>query len=391
MEVRQVEVRQAEVRQVLEYPLPALKIGVEELVIEARGDKKQSAVFDVKNSGGGTLEGRIVSTETCLAFEPDRWSGNRKEITCSFTSDTVEGWKPGDVCEFDALILSNGGEIRLPITVRFAKMAITTKEGTSIANLNDFCAYAEDFPEEALLLFADDKFLALLEAIDFPYIDAYSLLAMEENRFRALDNFFILAGLKKRTTLIVQNPEIEHSTLSNSLIKGEFELQKSDSGYVEIELSTVTGAAWLSLELDGFVVKYTIDPLLIEGRYARERVIISEEVYVDIIFKRPMPLVLRLSREGYKFQDEGEVILENQTGEPMAIEIICKEPFVRFYEREYTVEDRLSVPFVIKLSPLQSAQMLFRKVPALVAEIEIRGKYKSEIVGKVLTLTAGEW
>ena len=390
-----------DVRQALEYPLPVLTVGIQELIIEARSeDSGHEESFLIRNTGGGMLEGRIISPDNCLTFKPAKWHGNRQEVICRFLPDAAENWKPGDVREFKVLILSNGGEACLTVIIRLAKMAIATLEGVSVANLKDFYNYAINFPSEAQKLFEDRQFETLLLATDFPYIDAYTLLVKEPNRPRAIDNFFILAGLKKRTALSVLgagpsgNHEIEYRTLSNAIIRGQFELQKSDGGYVEADIGTATGAAWLSLALEDFIVKYSIDPLLITGRCARERVTISgngEELYVDIVFKRPKPMLAWLLREGFRFQDEGKIAVENQTSDPLQVEVFCKESFVRFYRRQYKVEGRIDIPFIIKLSPLQSAQMLFRKVPSLSAEIELRATYKDTVINKVLTLTAGEW
>lgn len=371
------------VEKVLEYPLPVLKADTEELVLEGR--EINEASFSVRNAGGGTLEGRVISSARFLAFEPDTWSGNRQEIRCRILTDT-EGAESG---EYSAQILTNGGELLLPITVRLAKAAVSVSDIT-ISSLQDFHGYATDFPEEAQELFAGEKFKNLLSDTGFPYIGAYTLLVKEENRPRALDNFLILAGLKKRTSLQTEQSEIEHRAFDNSLIHGEFEVTKSDNGYVEVDISTESGAEWLTLEYEGLTVKYSIDPLLIPGRYARERVIIND-IFVDIVFKRPLPLLAWLPREGFTYQDEGTIVVENQTKDPLKIELVCNETFVRLYQREYKVDGQLIIPFIIKLSPLQSAQMLFRRAPSLRASIEIKAIYKGRSIGKTLTLVAGEW
>lgn len=403
-------------RQTLEYPLPILSVSKAELVIEAKGE--HSEMILIKNTGGGTLEGKIISPTKSLTFVPDQWEGNRQEVTCKFLPDPVEGWKPGDVRNFSVLILSNGtgssgssgssgstrGGFFLAVTVRIAKMAIQRPEGVTITNLQDFYDYGREYPKEAEDLFGDSTFHMLLLAMEFPYTDAYVLLKKDTNRPRALDNFFILAGLKKRTVLIAPEPQKEHRVINNAMIHGDFTVQKSDKGYIEADISSEGGAAWLKLESDTLTiddfdsdntatVKYTIDPLLIKGSYARDRAIIKsfDDIAVELVFKRPGPFRAWLPREGFSYQDEGSVMIENQTGEPLKIELSCKENYVRFYQQEYEVEDSMSIPFIIKLSPLQSAQMLFRKVPSLFAEIEVRALYKETFITKSLPLTAGEW
>ena len=389
-----------DIQEALENPLPVLSASVKELVIEAKIEAAEArqVSFDLKNTKSGALEGSIISPAKSLVFEPQKWKGNRQTIRCTFSPDPMEGWKPGDVRTFSALILSNGGELHLPVTVRLAKMAISTHEGISIVNLQDFYAYSMEHPQKAQDLFAEKEFHKLLTAMDFLYTDAYLLLTEEPNRALALDNFFILAGLKSRTKLFVPEPVIEHVSRDYDIIHGQFEIQKSDKGYIEANISTLKNSPWLSLTFEDFTVKYSIDPKRINSRYAQERIIIrtpdseeQNEASVDIIFKRPLPISAYLSKEGYRFSDEGAVVVENHMKEPLVVEVFCQENFVRFYEQKYKVEAELKIPFLIKLSTLQSAQMLFRKVPSLSTEIEIKTVYDGKNIKKTLPLTAGEW
>ena len=400
----------------LEYPKPILS-GLKEFETKdlqplqpLQIQTKNATVIKLRNSGGGTLAGRIISPTKSLIFEPSTWESNRVQITCRFTPDPLEGWKPGDVRQFQVRILSNGGEATIPITARLEKMAISISANQTIANLTDFYEYAEKSPQEAEDLFADSEFHMLLLAMDFPYTDAYTMLVKEPNRKRAVDNFLILAGLKKRTKIQIPDPVIEHRTIKNSIINGNFTVQKSDSGYVEASVQKESDAPWLAvdttnLKTEDFTdntvqINYKIDPLHIKGRYSRELIKIKstdgpEEVTAEIVFKRPEPLKAYLQKEGYRYQDEGTVVVENELDEPLQVEISCKEQFIRFYQKEYKVEGKLSIPFIVKLTPLQSAQMLFRKIPSLSAEIEIKSTHKGtggvESIVKIVKLTAGQW
>ena len=199
----------------LEYPLPVLSVNVDEITMEAEGE----STFTIKNTGGFVLKGKIVSPSRYISFQPTEWEGNRAEIHCRFMPD-AKGLRPGDVLEDSFLILSNGGEIYIPITVKLAKTAITTPEGMTIANIQDFYEYAKVYPSQACRLFVEENFRTL------PYINshAYEVTAKQSDPSRALDNFFILSGLKKKTVLSVDNPHIEHVLKpgDNAKIHGRF-------------------------------------------------------------------------------------------------------------------------------------------------------------------------
>jgi len=385
-----------DIREALEYPLPMLTLSATEITMEG----KDEVAFSLKNSGGGLLIGQILSPTNSLTFTPNKWEGNRQNIKCHFSPDPLEGWKPGDVREFEITVLSNGGEKIIPVTVKLAKMAINTTEGTVIANLRYFFDYAQRHPSKAQAIFVSKDFSDLLRTTDYAYLDAYEWLAKESNRARALDNFFVLSGLKGKTLLTAPQTAIEHvgKIDDDSPIEGVFELQKSDNGYYETRLLTKRNAEWLSLQKEHLsnndfddniaTVKYKIAPSLVQGRYAKETIIAGESA-VDIVFKRPAPMRCWLTREGFRLYDEGILVVE--TPAPIMVEVFCKEQFVRFVGKEFRVLGREEIRFTIKPSAFQSAQMMFRKQPSLSAEIEVRAFYNGTVVKRVLPLTAGEW
>ena len=63
-----------EITEHLEYPLPVLNVNAEALAMEAVGEASAEARFMLKNTGGGTLAGRMVSPSPHLAFAPAQCS-----------------------------------------------------------------------------------------------------------------------------------------------------------------------------------------------------------------------------------------------------------------------------------------------------------------------------
>jgi len=98
-----------------------------------------------------------------------------------------------------------------------------------------------------------------------------------------------------------------------------------------------------------------------------------------------------LPREAYSYKDKGVIIIKNNMDEATQVKVFCKEPFVIFDKTIYEVEEELQIPFIIKLPALQSAQLIFRRVPSLSAKIEVVASYKDKQIKKILSLTAGEW
>jgi hypothetical protein len=188
------------------------------------------------------------------------------------------------------------------------------------------------------------------------------------------------------------------------MLYGHFFVQKSDSGFLEAHI-TQRRAGWLVLSTEHLsahdfsenntaMVKYSIDPMRIKSRYAQETVVMddgTDSVSVDIIFKRPLPFRTWLEKVSYRLHDEGEILVDNQCDVPIFVEVFCKDSFVRFEARQYRVMGQEKIPFSIKMSALQSAQMLFRKQPSLATEIELRAFFRDTSIKKNLSLRVGEW
>jgi hypothetical protein len=389
-----------------EYPQPVCLVDTESLFIETTD--AFNGAFKIKNGGGSILNGRIICREQSLTFVPAKWEGNEQLIAYRFNPEEAYGLKPGGTLETSVYIHSNGGEKKLPVTVKLTKMAITTDEDWVVANIRDFYDYALEYPVQARRLFTSSEFYMLLLAVNYPYMEAYEMLHKDPNRERAVDNFFILSGIKKKTGFTLQTHVIEYLRKPNETdtVYGSFLIRKTDRGFLEVPVKTLNDAEWLTLsterlissdfnEADTAVVNFGIDPLRIANRYAKETVIIGPEEEpgnsLDIIFRQEQPLSVHLGREGYRFEDKGVIAVTNNTGKDLIMEVFCKDSFIRFEARKYMVGSFYEIPFEVRLSGFMSAQLLFRKLPFLRSTVELKTVCYGKVVRRNLSLTVGKW
>ena len=387
----------------LEHMLPSISLDEMELAIETK-DRFDGRLI-IKNTGGGVLAGRILSKSPALTFEPSSWEGNSVTVNYRFNA-AAANLRPGESISTCAYISSNGGEITLPVTAKLTKMAINTTEGRLITNINDFYRYAQEHPAQAKRLFTDSEFYMLLLATGYKYMEVYENLHKDANRERAMDNFFILSGLKRRTTLHRLNSTLEYTGKpgDNTKLHGNFQVTKTNNGYIEAPITTRNNAPWLNLSASRVIssdfdedgaatLGFSIDPEKIPGQSACETIVINNESngVVNIVFRRLKPILARLTRQSYRFDDKGIIEIKNNTGTDMQVELLCPESYVRFAARRYLVGPYYEIPFNIKLPTLMSAQMLFKKVPYMYAQIEIRTTYQGKLIRQKLPLTVGEW
>ncbi|MCL2203901.1 MAG: DUF5717 family protein [Defluviitaleaceae bacterium] len=383
-----------------EQPLPVLDVSEEALLIETKDSATGS--LTVKNLGGSVLKGYVCSRHRALTFEPDWWEGNSAALSYHF-NPAHTGISPGQSLQTQVYICSNGGEAALPVTIKLTKMAITTREGQIIANVRDFYDYALAYPMQARQIFTDSEFYMLLMAVGYPYMEVYESLHKDANRERAMDNFFILSGLKEKTTLFLPKQRFVYDQNHGDMgkIYGQIMVEKSDRGFYEAPIAPESAPPWLTLSANRLIssdfdaqnqarVNFCIDPVHISARYARERVRI-ENCTAELIFRRPLPLTARLNREAFRFEDKGIIEISNHSGGDLAIEVFCPDAYVRFAARTYSVGTYYEVPFGVKLSPFMNAGRLFRRTPFMRTAIEIKGTSPGRVFKLRLPLTVGEW
>ena len=388
-----------------DHPLPVMDVSIDRLDIET--NEAFTGSFTIKNTGGGTLCGHVLSRCPGLSFAPQTFESNNQTIAYTFNAPQA-GLTTGQSMDAHFYVSTNGGEGKLPVAAKYTKMAIDTAEGATITNLQEFYDYAQDYPAAARRLFVDSNFYMLLLATGYQYMEIYESLHKDANRERAVDNFFILSGLKGKTTLSVMDSSLKfvQNPGDTAMLDGYITVQKSDSGYVEAPIVTAWNAPWLNFYASKLVhsdfkdtlatrVNFSIDPLQIEGAYAREVVTIgatpSQQNTVEIVYNRAAPVLLLLDRATYAYEDRGMIQVTNHTGKDMKVEVFCPESYVRFSARSYLVGAYGNIPFEVKLPALRSAGRLLKKVPYMQTVIEVRMVVNGKPIRKVLPITVGQW
>ena len=388
----------------LEYPLPQLDVDTEHIFLD------HESRFNIQNTGGSLLAGRILTSMPSLTATPSQFEDNNISVVLRYNESETDGYKPGETIETSIIITSNGGEKTIPVTIRLSQMAINTPDGWAIYNINDFYEYSQKNPIHARRVFTTSEFYMLLLTTGYKYMDIYENLHKDVHRERAMDSFFVLSGLKGKTTISLPRDKMEYSQkpFDYSMIYGSFIVQKSDWGFFEAPVSTAYGATWLKLfserlittdfnEANAGVVKFTIDPLSINGRYATETVIIGGKndaggnKTIEIIFRRPPLIKTRLNKEAFRYTDQGVIDVTNNTGEKLLVELFCKDSYVRFDNKKVYIEEHGSIPFIIKLSKFMAAQLKIKKQAVIKSSIEIKTHIGDKLHKSELAIMVGEW
>ncbi|GHU52198.1 hypothetical protein AGMMS49975_07510 [Clostridia bacterium] len=371
-----------ELAEMFETPLPSLKISVSRIDIETSG--VSSGKFIIKNEGGGVLRGKILSNSDAVRFSPETFEGNSAVVT--YTAE-LDVYKAGDIIKSAVVITGNGGEKSLPITIKVCPFYLETKSGERLSSIKDFFKHAQADIENAKNLFVSDDFPKWLGAISYPYIDSYAEIAKDPDITRALDNFFISNRLKAHAYVVPSENiiSVTANPYTNEIVRGRIVFQKQLRGFLNVKLLKKHNAPWLTLDKENLTaedfdyasfadVEYTVDPTRIRSSYSFEEVEAGGSS-VKFYVKRLEPFNAYLIKESFHMNERGYIAFDSRVSRKVLVEITTNEPALRFDAFKYELEaSSMKMPFVIKLSGVQTAQFMFKQRPYINAEVTVRAE-----------------
>ena len=376
-----------------EYPLPELAVDISD--IEAEAHDVYEGSFFIRNIGGGRLSGQIISHNACAVFMPDTFEGPRR----IYYRVSAEGYHVGDVIRTGAVIMSNGGEAFIPVTLTVTAAAIQTDEGVTITSIRSFSDYARQYPNRAANLLAAPQFKLLLERNHFEFLDAYEYILSDTNRPRALECLLRLSGLKKgaKINVLQKYTEVRLKPFQREVFYGRIPIQREGWGYIEDKAVVKNNSGWLkplstvslALEESG-MFNYSIDPTLLKGRYGSDILKIADNPEAEALITaiRQPYFAARANKEIYIPNETGIIYMTNYTGMDLMFEIQPSQPYIQFEARGHYIGEYAEIPFQIRLSAFHT--MTIKRQPADVF-IDIRARVRDELVFRKLRIRIGDF
>ncbi len=378
-----------------ENSLPRLLCESESIVLEP--SETQGRLI-LRNSGGGLLSGFITSNTPAITFSPESFEGNRVEIDYSLSLDV---FARGDVVCSSALILSNGGELTIPITIKIAE-GLETPGGQNLFDLRDYVIYFKQKPDEAKTLFGQDSFKHWLNGQKYEQMELYNFLSAASNRALAVDNFFIMNKLKRKSMLMAPPEHMDVMMMpgQTEVISGEIIFHRTGWGYLKRHLKW--DAHWLNLtdntitdsafdENNEMRINYFIDPKKVRNLYNSVRVdILGEEGYHFNINAVYMDLLkISVSQDSLDYEDQGELFITNNAGRDLLVEITPKDSFIRFESRKYYVSSLSRIPFLVRVSKLQQAQGFLTSKGPISSSITVKASFVDRSFVRTVPISIG--
>jgi hypothetical protein len=403
-----------------QYPPP--KLALSESRIALRGSGILYGSFEISTSGEGELLGTITPMADFISFSPCSFAtsnsslpggGGVNKIQVEYTVDLTG--LSGEI-HSGAVITTNGGERVLDFHIIVNRSDVLERDGVQMADLEDFAAYAKAHPVAARALFGRQDFMIWLLNMDYPSMDIYENFAADPNKERAVDNFLVFNGKKSKAQVVAENRDLVHSIgLWEDVVTGSINLRRTTWGYAAAELEVIRGEEWFKLSQDRLTsgdfaadntaqIHYMILPKALSGRDLAQVALkdplkdpskdalsgplngSSKSARAQVINIRCMPanpFEARLDKQSFFFEDKGKLIVTNNTGSDLFIDITC-ENFIKFEAQRYLISKSAEIDFKVKYS---SAALSFKKQLYIETHIHVVAINAGSNFGRRLPIT----
>lgn len=377
-----------DLRDIFEYPLPIIQVDTEKIAINM--NDFNGGLINIKNIGGGNLMGKIFSNTDCIILHEEEFEGNNISVEYEIVPSI---YNSGDFIKSEIIILSNGGEVVIPIFIAISNFDYLLCIREKIYTIKEFYNYYLKNTKEAIRIFNSFEFMIWLKKIDFMHIDITEVFLKDANKQRGIDNFFIIAGVKEKATLDFEETTYKYKYFNKneSDIVGIIPLKMIGKGYFEEDIFLQKECDWLILETNKIFNKdfdelgnYNLNFKIIKSKlkkgFEKNKIMFGKNqksIGIEICKKQPIQIVCE--REYYETIDTGNIKVINNLGEDLLIEILPKDTFINFEGEKYLVGKYAEIKFNIKLTGFLKAQLDFIKKPYMDTEILIKAQFGDKI------------
>lgn len=241
-----------------------------QIILDAEEGRKCEGSIYMGNESGLPMKGLLYSECPHLSLNDKIFSGKEVEIRYTFSAENSH---VGETAEGDIVIVSNCGEVRVPVNVSVVKPTIELGSIGKISDYSGFVALAKDKPDQALEVFADKDFAEVLLYRDNEKQLIYDTLIRDCSLRVAMEEFLVATKGKTRVILEVDRNSITYENCY-APFEDEIELQTSNWGGIKVDISSDSPfikleaySVWTNDYPSGVIpVKYIIDAdKMIEG------------------------------------------------------------------------------------------------------------------------------
>ena len=218
-------------RGVIEYEVPVLEVSVSEIDKKVHSEKAFKSSFTVFSSNDAPLKGFVYSTNENINIENKTFAGKSQEIHFSIATEYIND---GDEVVGEINVVSNGGEVIIPVSIKVESVSYTTSIG-ELKNLFHFANLVQMNYDEALTIFKSDNFSHIFLQDDFYLLSMYEGLKKSTSVNMALEEFLVSANKKQPTRIALSQNQKQYDIVTED--EGDtIIISKENWGYIDIDI-----------------------------------------------------------------------------------------------------------------------------------------------------------
>lgn len=218
-----------------EYAVPRINVSDPAISLTIPEGESYRGEFYFATEDNSTMKGMLISKDRRILLSEDKFSGSTIRVV--FGIET-EGLKADFEEKSSIVILSNLGEVVIPVQYKICRKAVKTSRG-HLGSLDDFAVLAKEDYREAFRIFTSDDFLAFSPDEKKAYAALYKGMSQNPVTYQHMEEFLIGAGKKEPVYLTLDKEKKEVLRLEGSL-KDTLYIYRSSWGYLRAEIE-VTG------------------------------------------------------------------------------------------------------------------------------------------------------
>ncbi len=216
-----------------EYWAPGLILSEESIEVTISEGESCKGQFYFAAEDHSRIKGMLICDNRRILLSEDQFQGTTVHVT--FGIDT-NGLQADTEISTTIVILSNIGQVDLPVTFRVVKKQVQSSKG-EIRTLADFLQLAREDYREAFRLFTGERFASLLTGQEARLTELYNGMSHNPVTYQNLEEFLIGAGEKEAVALSLEKQSAEFLKLEGS-IKDTIYIYRSSWGYLRAEIET---------------------------------------------------------------------------------------------------------------------------------------------------------
>ncbi len=211
---------------------PQIEISAREINLDVEYGRTYTGAIELRSRNGAEIRAMVYSSSRWMRCEDTSVAGETVQIRYTFDSSA---YSVDDICEGSIMIVSNGGELSVPFTVRICAPYCDCSLGR-ISDLDQFAALARTDWQEALKIFTSSRFEGVFLR-NKKGQRIYESLILSRDKSLAMEEFLCAVRRKQPVRLSVSQDLIEFQNLKGP-VSERLVIEKDQWGHVRFNVRT---------------------------------------------------------------------------------------------------------------------------------------------------------